>query len=715
MTARLLVPAALLVSGCASLGFPGGAPRPPAGPAVGVDARTLTFPALAEVAPPAVRRAELSNGLVVFLAEDRTLPLVQARARIGVGAAQDPSAEVGLAAIAAAAMRSAGAGSLDADALNLALESVGATVEAGAGRDATVVSMQSLTETLGTVLPLFADVVARPRFGPEQVALEKAQQAGAIARRNDDPAGIARRAFAQAIYGPDSPYARTPEVWTVDAVTPRAATAWHARFVVPQNTLLAVWGDFDTDDMIQRLEVAFASWQTPADFTAPEPPTPEATGGRRILLLDRPDVNQSTIVLGTPGIVLRNSPDFPALVVMNEILGGGFSSRLLQTVRTDLGLAYGVSGSYGADYLVPGLFTAATATRSDATVQATRAVLDVVSSLASRPPTEAELRQAKDAYLNAFVFNYADRGDVLGRQLTYAAVGYPATTLEDLRRGVEAVTADDVSRVARQYLRPDDATVVVVGNAADFDAPLSTIGPVDTLNVDIPNVPPPGTLASGPTALAAVATALGGRDAFAAIRTLRTVSETRTVANGDPVQIGVTTDVRLPETVGGAALVRTEQRLPAGTVTIVLGPGVARVITPAGVQDAPAGLAENVRAQMLLNLPFLLSQAEALAPTASADVSGALVLSLSRNGAVYRLTVGPDGRPTQVATTQATASGAAEVVVSFEDYRAVETPRGPLMLPFRYVQTVNGVPAGLSQLSSIAIDPDLPASTFEAR
>ncbi len=373
------------------------------------------------------------------------------------------------------------------------------------------------------------------------------------------------------------------------------------------------------------------------------------------------------------------------------------------------------SGSYGADFLVPGLFTAATATRTNATVQATRAVLDVVASLASRPPTEAELRQAKDGYLNAFVFNYADRGDVLGRQLTYAAVGYPATTLEDLRRGVEAVTADDVSRVARQYLRPDDATVVVVGNAADFDAPLSTLGPVDTLIVDIPNVPPPGTLASGPTALAAVATALGGRDAFAAIQTLRTVSETRTVANGDAVRIGVTTEVRLPETVGGAALVRTEQRLAAGTVTIVLGPGAARVVTPAGVQDAPAGLAENVRAQLFLNLPFLLSQAEALAPAATEDAAGALVLSLTRGGAVYRLTVGADGRPTQVATAQATASGPADVVVSFEDYRAVETPRGVLTLPFRYVQTVNGVPAGESQISAITIDPDLPASTFEAR
>ncbi len=720
--ASALVGSAALLGGCSLIAQTGlGRSSAPAGPAVAaVDARTLVYPALPDVVPPVIRRAELSNGLVVFLAEDRTLPLVRATARVAAGSFQDPAAEVGLASIAAATMRTGGAGDLGPDALNLALESVGASVEAGAGDDATTVSMRTLTETLDTVLPLFAAVLTQPRFDAEQVALARSQEAGAIARRNDNVGQVASREFAIALYGADSPYARIPQVWTVDAVSPADAAAWHARYVVPANTALAVWGDFDSDAMIARLEAAFAGWQTPAGFTPPEPTQPAAQTGRRVLLVDRPDVNQSTIYVGHAGRVRRDDPDYPALVVMNEVLGGGFSSRLVQTVRTDLGLAYGVFGAYTADFLVPGLFYAGTATRSEATVQATRAVLDVTASLATTPPTEGELRQAKDSYLNAFVFNYDSRAEVLGRQLTYAAYGYPAETLETLRRGVEAVTAEDVSRVARQYLRPDSALVLVVGNAAAFGEPLSALGPVETVDTAIPAVPPAGTAtgASGADALAAVATALGGRDAFAGIRTIRTEGETAIPTGAETMRIGSTTSVRLP--VGErAAAVRAEQRLAVGTVTVVLGDGVARVLTPAGPQDAPPAVVEQVRAQLFLSLPYLLSQidqrdVEAL--PGEALPGEALVLALRPPGtaAVYRLTVGTDGRPTQVATTQLTTSGTAEVVVRFEDYRAVQTARGALTLPFRYVQTVDGAPAGQTQLSAVEVDPDLPAATFEA-
>ena len=716
-TAALALAAAFLVSGCSLLGA--ATPAAPSGPAVAsVDARTLVYPALPDVPPPAVRRAVLSNGLVVFLAEDRVLPLVRAVARVGAGAAQDPAAEVGLASIAASAMRTGGAGALDPDALNLALESVGASVEAGAGRDATTVSMRTLTETLDTVLPLFAAVLTAPRFEAGQVALAKAQQAGAIARRNDSPGAVARREFATALYGPDSPYARIPELWTVDAVTPQSAAAWHARAVVPANTHLAVWGDFDADAMLARLETAFAGWTTPAGYVRPVPPTPDARDGRRVLLVDRPDVNQSTIVLGHAGTIRRDHPDYPAIVVMNEVLGGGFSSRLVQTVRTDLGLAYGVGGQYDADFLVPGVFTVSTATRSDATLRTTRAVLDVVASLAARPPSDDELRQAKESYLNAFVFNYDSRAEVLGRQLTYAAAGYPADFLEALRRGVEAVTSADVSRVARDYLRPDSALVLVVGNAAAFGEPLDALGAVQAVDTAIPSVPPAGTSAAGPTALAAVATALGGRDAFAAIRTLRTEGETAVAINGAPATIGTTTTIRLPGE-GRPALVRSEQRLAVGTVTVVLGEGTARVITPGGTQDAPAAVVEQVRAQLFLNLPVLFARLGELSvesEAASGGSAGPLVLAVRAPGVAepYRLTVGPDGRPESITLDQPTTAGTARVVVRFEDFRTVETASGPLTLPYRYVQTVDGAPAGQTQLLAVEVNPELPDATFRA-
>ena len=715
LRASAVAGATALLGGCSLLAPAGlGRASAPAGPAVAaVDARTLVYPPLPDVAPPAIRRAELSNGLVVFLAEDHSLPLVRATARVAAGSFQDPAAEIGLASIAASAMRTGGAGDLGPDALNLALESVGASVEAGAGTDATTVSMRTLTETLDTVLPLFAAVLTQPQFDAEQVALARSQQAGAIARRNDNVSGVASREFAIALYGADSPYARVPQVWTVDAVSAADAAAWHARFVVPANTALAVWGDFEPEAMLARLEAAFAGWQTPEGFVPPEPPQPAAQMGRRVLLVDRPDVNQSTIYVGHAGLVRRDSPDYPALVVMNEVLGGGFSSRLVQTVRTDLGLAYGVFGAYTADFLAPGLFYAGTATRSEATVQATRAVLDVVASLATTPPSEAELRQAKDSYLNAFVFNYDSRAEVLGRQLTYAAYGYPAETLETLRSGVEAVTAEDVRRVARQYLRPDSALVLVVGNAAAFGEPLSALGSVETVDTTIPAVPPAGAAAGASDALGAVATALGGRDVFAGIGTIRTEGETAIPTGAETMTVGSTTSVRLPDGERAAA-VRAEQRLAVGTVTVVLGPGAARVITPAGVQDAPPAIAEQVRAQLFLSLPYLLSQVDRLDVEALPGPPLVLAVRPPGTASVYRLTVGADGRPTQVATTQLTTAGTAEVVVRFEDYRAVETPRGALTLPFRYVQTVDGVAAGQTQLSAVEIDPDLPASTFEA-
>ena len=716
--------AVLFVSGCSALGP--AAPAAPAGPSVAsVDARTLVFPALPDVVPPAVRRAVLSNGLVVFVAEDRTLPLVQAIARVGTGAAQDPASEVGLAAIAAASMRTGGAGALTPDALNLALESAGASVEAGAGRDATTVSMRTLTETLDTVLPLFAGVLTAPRFDAGQVALARSQQAAAIVRRNDSPAAVARREFARALYGAESPYARVPERWTVDAVTPASVSAWHARAAVPANTVLAVWGDFDADAMLARLESAFAGWATPAGYTPPPTPQPAAQDGRRVLLVDRPDVNQSTIVLGHAGAVRRDSPDYPALVVMNEVLGGGFSSRLVQTVRTELGLAYGVGGQYDADYLVPGTFAVATATRSDATLRTVQAVLDVVASLAARPPSDDELRQAKESYLNGFVFNYDSRAEVLGRQLTYEAVGYPADFLEGLRRDVEAVTASDVSRVARDYLRPDRALVVVVGNAAAFGDGLGALGTVEVLDTAIPAVPPAGTAgtaAAGSTALAAVATALGGRDAFAAIRTLRTEGETAATVAGVPATIGTTTLIRLPGG-GRPALVRAEQRLPAGTVTVVVGEGRARVVTPAGTQDAPAAVVEQVRAQLFLSLPVLFArlgelsvEAEPRAETSAGASAGPLVLAIRAPGVAepYRLTVGADGRPESVALDQPTTAGTARVVVRFEDFRTVETASGPLTLPYRYVQTVDGAPAGQTQLLTVEVNPELPDGAFAA-
>lgn len=468
------------------------APRPRV---VDYDVRTLAYPELPDVPLPEATRIELPNGLVVLLAEDHRLPLVRATARVGAGSLWEPAEEVGLASVTGTVMRTggvaaaAGMPAMSPDELNAALEGVGATVEVGIGDDAASASMSVLTEHGDTVLPLFAAVLTRPAFDPQQVELTKTQRRSAIARRNDNPQSVATREFFKLVYGPESPYARTTEYWTIDAITRDDLVSFHRRWFHPNNTLVAVWGDFDASEMEQEIRAAFADWPRAEGFERPAPPPVPTARQREIRFIRKDDVTQSTVLIGHPGEIRLDDPDYFAVLVMNEILGGGFSSRLFQTVRSDLGLAYAVFGQYGADYLTPGAFYSGTYTKSESTVEAARAMFQVLEGMRTNPPTDAELSQAKESYLNAFVFNSDTKGEVLARQLEYEFYGYPGDFLQRTKAGVEAVTAADVQRVAERYLHPDEAAILVLGRPEDFGEPAAALGPVEEVDITIPTAP----------------------------------------------------------------------------------------------------------------------------------------------------------------------------------------------------------------------------------
>lgn len=699
------------LTGCSVLA-PRGAATPPR-----PLARDLAYPDLRPAPPPDVRRVELPNGLTILLAADRTLPVIRATARVGVGTVHDPADHVGLAAIAAPTMRAGGAGALAPDALDRALDDVGASVEAFAGEDAVTVSMRTLSDHADAVLPLFAAVLRAPRFDAGRLAIARTAARDAVSRRNDSPDEIAQRALFQTLYGADSPYGRTTEYWTVDAVDAGDAAAWHARHVVPANTRIAVWGDFDPDDMARRLTEAFGDWTTPAGWAAA--PTPERTPAADapgLVFVEKDDVNQSTILVGHAGTVRRDHPDYAALVVMNEILGGGFSSRLVQTVRTDLGLAYSVFGVYTAGYDAPGVFYGGAGTQSARTIEATEAIARIIREMQSAPPTERELDLAKQSYLNAVVFQSDTRAKVLGRMLTLDAYGYPADFVDGLNARIAAVTADDVLRVARQYLTPDRTTTVVVGRSADFGASLTRLGTPDTLDVTIPLVPPDGTPIAGDpvggrAALEALAEALGGTAAFDAVATLRMRGETRAEVEGQPTTIATETSLWLSED-GVPDGLRLTQRLPTGAeVTVVMDGDATRILTPLGAQAAPPAVVEQVRAQMLLHVAVVVARRAALAPERMPSAEGTVVrLRAPDIDAPFTLTLGADGRPVSIASVQLTPAGPAEVVVRLEDWR--ET--GGLTLPFRYVQTVGGAVQGTTQWSEIDVNPTLDEALFRA-
>ena len=673
------------------------------------DPRELSYPEVRDVVLPEVERVELPNGLVVLLAEDRALPLISATARIGAGSVFDPADHVGLASVTASTMRTGGAGGRSADEVNLALENVGATVEVFAGDEQTTAVASSLSDVfVSDVLPVFADVLMAPAFDPEQVELAKTQERTAISSRNDDPQGTATREMFQLLYGEDSPYARNTEYATIDAIDTDDVEAFHARYVHPNATRMAISGDFDAAEMAGALRAAFAGWERGPE--PPAPPTPTFESGPGLYVIPKGDVNQSTILIAHPGELRLDSPDYPAVRVMNEVLGGGFASRLFQTVRTDLGLAYAVFGTYGADYVQPGVFYSGTFTKSESTVQAVQAMRDVIASMQTTPPTPSELSLAKESYLNSFVFNFDSDEEVLRRLLTYETYGYPADFLQTLKDRIEAVTAADVQRVAQQYLRPEDAKTLVLGRVEDFDQPLTSLGTPVEIDITIPaggEAGPAGDPVAGAAALRRAADALGGADRFAALTAYEATSETE-VAQGQMAgnTLQGTTLVELP------GRVRAVQQTPFGEITVVLNDGRGLLVLPGGqTQPAPPPVAAGIRDQLFLDLPYLFArmadlEAEAIEP---ADGMDRVRVRAEGLGQPITLTLDADGRPARATTTQVGAAGPSEVTVEYSDYREV----GGLMLPFRTVQTAGGEMAQTTTVEAYDLAPTVPADAFD--
>jgi zinc protease len=459
---------------------------PSAAKAQVADWKQIRFPPLNAFSPQEPHRVELSNGMVIFLQEDHELPLIRGTARIHGGSREEPAAKVGLVSIYGEVWRTGGTKNRTGDELDDYLEARAARVETGGGIDSTLISWDCLKDNFDEVFKVFVEFLQAPEFRENKVPLAKNQLDTRIARRNDEPAGVAAREALKLGYGADSPYARQPEYATVAAVTRDDLVNWHHTYVHPNNIILGVVGDFDSKVMEEKLRATFESWpKSPAptplqlSFHGPQPGT---------YFVQKDDVNQSNIHMVGLG-TRRDNPDYYAIRVFNEIFGGSFSSRLVEDVRTKKGLAYDVSGGIGTAFDHPGLFQISMGTKSGTTAAAIDALYEEIDGLKTKPPTEDELRKAKDSILNSFVFEFDSKGKVLQERMSYEFYGYPADFLERYRAGIEKVTLEDVQRVAQKYVHKDQLAVLVVGKAADFDKPLSSFGPVASIDIAIP--PPP--------------------------------------------------------------------------------------------------------------------------------------------------------------------------------------------------------------------------------
>jgi zinc protease len=333
------------------------------------------------------------------------------------------------------------------------------------------------------------DVLFHPKFSAEKLELAQQQEATSIVRRNDDEDGIAERESNKLVYGANSPYTRQPELAPIGAVTVADLQAWHDR-TLKGKLIVGISGDFDSAAMEAKIRAAFEGLPQ----VTPEPPRHDTFPGPTpgVYFIDKEDVNQSNVQIVGIGVDRRN-PDVPAIAVLNEILGGGFGSRLFQKVRTQLGLAYAVGGGFGLTYDHPGTFHVEVLTKSVSTVDATKAAQEEIAALDTRPFTEVELKRAKDDILNSFLFRYDTRDKILDERERLEFYGYPADYLETYQAGLEKVTLADVTAAAKKYVHADKLAVLVVGNGPEIKPGLDALGmgapkPID---ITIPRPPRP--------------------------------------------------------------------------------------------------------------------------------------------------------------------------------------------------------------------------------
>ncbi len=446
--------------------------------------RQLKYPRLHDVKVPDVQRLTLPNGMQLFVLEDRELPLIHVSALIRTGSIYEPAGKIGLAGLTGTVMRTGGTTTRTGDQIDEQLEQIAASVETSIGDSSGRASLAGVKVDVDTGLAPLADVLMHPAFRQDKIDLAKISARSAVARRNDNPGGIAMREFAKLIYGADSVWARQTEYATIDSITRDDLAAFHRQYFHPNNTMLAVWGDFQAPQMIEKIKDAFKDWPK-AEVALPAVPQVKYEFRPTVNAIRKDDMNQGIIRLGHLG-GLMSDPDYHALMVMNEILGGGFTSRLFKNVRSRQGLAYSVGGAYRGDYDHPGLFSLNCQTKLKSTVHATEAIIVEVKNMTQEEVTDEELALAKDSYLNSFVFNFASKGQIINRLMTYAYYGYPADFLQKTKENVEKVTKADVLRVAKAHLRPDKMQILVVGRPDDLDKPLSTLGEVKTIDITIP-------------------------------------------------------------------------------------------------------------------------------------------------------------------------------------------------------------------------------------
>jgi len=447
--------AVLTLTGCTSLHSPG--------------PEVLRFPELKTPPTPQYIREEMDNGMVVFLMEDRSLPLIRLQALVDTGSIYEPSEKTGLAEITLETLRTGGAGEMTGDEIDLALEGIGANISTGLDRDVGWVSGLSHKKDFPHVFNIFRNIITAPSFENPKIELSIIRKRGEISRRNDDISGIADREFRRILYGKESPYARIAEYKTIDNITRDDVTEFYNRYFHPDKIILGLWGDFDAKEMLEDIKKSFGGWKS-VRTEVPVRPAVRFSEEGSINIIVKKDATQSVVVMGHRGLQ-RDHPDYFTAVVLSRILGAGCYSRFSRGLRQEKGLAYEIWASFLGEFSYPGMFIAKSQTRQEKTSEVIEEMKKEIDNM-QVDVTEKELSIAKEGIINNEVFWLDTKGEIIQRLMRYEYYGYPYDYPQKMIEGIKKVTKEDVLRVAKEHLFPDRMTILVVGNPERFDAPL---------------------------------------------------------------------------------------------------------------------------------------------------------------------------------------------------------------------------------------------------
>ena len=651
--------------------------RKPAAATAEPSYKDLKFPPLRQVQIPKVETFTLANGMRVFLLEDHELPIVNGTALVRTGNLFDPADKVGLATVTGMVMRTGGTTARTGDELDRQLEDIAASVETGIGETSGSVSFSSLKENAPEVLAAFKDVLTAPEFRQDRIDLAKTQLRSSIARRNDSAGEVAGREFADLLYGKDTPYGWQIEYATLDHISRADLEQFYHRYFFPANVMLAIRGDFDAGAMKSRLESLFADW------TVKQPPVPafpkvSGIGPAGTFLAVKKDVTQTFFSIGELGGELRDK-DYPALAIMADILGGGFQSRLVRRVRTQMGAAYDIGAGWGANYDHPGLFTISGSTKSFSTVETIQAIREEFDRIRTTEVTEEELETAKQTALNSIVFAFDTKAKTLGRMLTYQYYGYPADFIQQYQKALASVTRADVLRVAKEHIDPAKLAIVAAGNPANFGKPLDSLGgKVATLDLTIPEPKveaakaDAGSIERGRQLLERIQKAVGGADRLAAIKDSTQVAQLTLSSAAGSMNLKETDRWLAP------GHFRQESELPQGRITAFYDLDMAWFATPGGSGPLAGPQLKQVQSDLFRVYWRLLLSDRDPDRTVSALDDHTIEIS-GKSGDVVRVEIDPrTGLPGRVYYQAAAASGPAlPVQETWTDFRDVAGVRVP--------------------------------------